>query len=200
MNILLAASDRDLLSVYERLLRMDGHTVCAAFDGTQVMKALGKGPYQAAVLEESLPRVEHARLVSLLQEEGVPVVALLHGRLNARHLLRPVLPNAYLCFPFLPSDLRTAVQDAADKLASGYRFEVGGVTVDVSRFCFAGTGVRLTAAEIDMLMWAAEQKTVKGRRARALAVALNQKLKQVGARASVAYTLQKGYGLVERYE
>ena len=200
MRILLADSDRDLLQSYRKLLSMDGHEVVTAFDGPQVVSGLGKGPYDLAILEESLPRMEHEEMLRLFKEAGAPVIVLTDGRVTVRHLLRPALPNAYLPFPFLPEDLTRLMERVVEKKRSGGTIPCGGAEVDVSGFCFAGTSVRLTDGEIDLLDDLKQQKRVTGKRARTLIQAVNEKLRGMGKDTRIVYELEKGYRMVNGHE
>ena len=127
MKILLAASDRDLLQGYEKLLTMDGHQVTTAFDGAQVVELMAGGPYDIAVLEEQLPRIGGEQLLELLRREALPAILLLDERVSVKHLLRASPPEAYLSFPFLPADLTELLDSTARKLAAKEIERFGGV-------------------------------------------------------------------------
>ena len=109
MKVLLAHSDRDLLSSLSGLWRVEGLEAETAFDGTMVPPLLARGPYGAAVLDEALPRMSHASLMALLRQEGIPVIVLTGERVTVKRLLAPDLANAYLSFPFLPCELRALI-------------------------------------------------------------------------------------------
>lgn len=200
MKILLADSDRDLLRSYGKLLAMDGHEVTTAFDGAQVAALLAGGPYGMAILEQDLPRVAHDQLMRMLRREGLPVIVLLERRVGVKQLMSASLPEAYLPLPFLPAELTALIGNVEDKLKSGRVFACGDAIVDVSNFRFEGTDTRLTAAEIDLLSALAGQEPIRGRRARTLVQAINEKLKRLGRAARIEYELQKGYRLVNRHE
>ncbi len=200
MRILLADSDRDLLQSYATLLAMDGHEVTQAFDGAQVVSLLAHGPYDTALLEETLPRVEHGRLMRLMAREALPVIVILNGRVTAKHLLRPDLPCGYLSLPFLPGDLTGLIESVREKRASGEPFPCGDAVVDVAGFAFQGTDIRLTAAEIDLLTALKRGKMSHGRHARTVILALNEKLARMNRRTHIRYELEKGYTLVSDHE
>ena len=63
MRILLAASDRDLLESYQKLLTDAFGECVTAFDGTQVLADLAEERFDMVVLDRALPRVRHAELL-----------------------------------------------------------------------------------------------------------------------------------------
>ena len=196
MNIVLAVSDRDLLSGYSRLLTMDGHAVSAAFDGTQVAPLFARGPFDLAVLEEALPRMESGRLIELFQREGVPVILLLGERVALRHLLARQLPEAYLSFPFLPEDLKNMAREIALRVKSDEVVGRDDYAIEVSRFRFRDSKLRLTLREIDLMKALIEGRRVGGRKARTNILALNEKLARGGSRTRIQYEPKNGYRLV----
>ena len=200
MKILLAASDRDLLEAYERLLCLNGHEVTIAFDGTQVVALLARGPFGLAILEESLPRMEHDALVRLLQGEGIPVLALIRRPLSSGRLLGPCLANAYLAFPFLPCEMTAMVKHLREKADNESVLLCGDVAVEISRFRIAGTQERLTAGEIDLFAALLAEKPIRRKAARAQIAALNEKFNRQNKRTRIEYVPQKGYRLVTKHD
>ena len=196
MKILLADADRDLLQGYQKLLSMNGHDVTPAFDGAQAASLMPQGPYDAVILDENLPRVGWEQLARLTDREGTPVIVLMNQRVSMKHLLSPALPSAYLPFPFLPGDLTGLMEDVARKARSRETFPCGDAAVDVARFRFLDTDVRLTAGEMDLLRSLTEGKKPEGRRARTMISALNEKLAGMGKQTRIAYEITEGYRLV----
>ena len=193
MNIVLAVSDRDLLSGYSKLLTTDGHTVSTAFDGTQAAPLLARGPLDLAVLEAVLPRMESGRLIELFHSEGVPVILLLDERIA---LLARQLPEAYLSFPFLPEDLRQTVESISRARKSDERIRCNDIEIEVSRFRFRDSQLPLTLQEIDLMRALNEGRRVGGKRARMTILALNEKLRRMGRTTRIQYELENGYRLV----
>ncbi len=148
MNILLADSNRDLLQSYQKLLEMEGHTVTTAFDGAQAISLLVQEPFDFVILEETLPRIENEQLLEFLEKRGIPVIVLTGKGQTIRSLLKDSLPNSYLPFPFLPSDLTELIRAVMEKKQSKEVLSLCGVEVDVSGFRIAGTGTRLTLSLI----------------------------------------------------
>ena len=200
MNILLADSNRDLLQCYQKLLTMDGHAVTTAFDGAQVVSLMGKGIFDIAILEESLPRIELDQLVQALNREKIPVIVLTGGSVTVKRLLNAALPNAYLSLPFLPADLKRLMEEVKEKTQSAETLSCQGVSVDVAGFCFSGTATRLTSGEIDLLRQLEAPLQAAGKRTRVMIQALNEKLKAIGNQARIVYEMEKGYRLVNGYE
>ena len=196
MNILLADSDRDFLQSYQKLLSMEGHTVMTAFDGAQAVSLLKSLKYDICVLEEHLPRITTEEIMQVLKDENIPVIMLADSDVTVRTLLKPVLPNDYLSFPFLPTDLTGLIRDITDKTGSGKTVSVRGLDVDVAGFCFTGSRTPLTNREIDLLSSLENPVKAAGKRNRIMIQALNEKLKRTGNRAWIQYETEKGYRLV----
>ena len=196
MNILLADSDRDFLQAYQKLLEMEGHAVTAAFDGVQVVSLLDAKPFDLCILEESLPRIEHEEMLKFLKNEGVPAIVLADGKVTVKTLLRPILPNAYLSFPFLPADLLNLMQAVKEKAKSGETVCCQGVGVDVAGFCLSGSKVPLTNGEIDLLLALESPRKAAGHKTRVMIQALNEKFRRAGKQTRIIYEMEKGYRLV----
>ena len=196
MNILLADSNRDLLQCYQKLLTMDGHAVTTAFDGAQVISLMKREKFDLTIMEETLPRMELAQLLQTLAAEGVPVIVLSDGNVTVKTLLHTQQPSAYLSFPFLPEDLTGLMQAVMEKRQSNETLSFCGVDVDVSGFCFSGTGTKLTNGEIDLLKELTQPRQTAGKRTRVMIQALNEKLKGLGKPARIVYEMKKGYRLV----
>lgn len=212
MKILLADSDRDLLNSYQRLLRLNGHEVGEAFDGTRVYSLLREEKWDILLLEDGLPRVGRSDLTALARENDVPVIVLIREGLSVRRLLAEDLPEAYLPLPFLPEDLTGLIENVLDKKKSEGGFPCGELVVDLAGFCLrkwndnesgerngaakSGTLPRLTCQEIDLLAGLNAEREIHGKRARTMILALNEKLSRAGAKAKIAYEYGKGYRLV----
>ena len=197
MRLLLADSDRDMLSAYGRLMEMSGHTAATAFDGVQVLQLLDDAPFDLAVVNERLPRIPHERILGDLRRHGVPVIALLDGPLHSNRLCGAELANAYLTFPFFPSELSELARDVWRKARDGATVDCMGVGVDTRGFRFAGTDIRLTAVEMDTLSQLSERDTPLPFEKRVYVHALNRKLERLDApRIRIEYREEKGYRLV----
>lgn len=196
MRILLAVSDRDLIMSYEKLLALDGNEIETAFDGTQVIPLLAGGRYDIAVVEEDLPRLRYVQLVPFLKREKVPTIVLLDQRVTAKHLLRPVLPNAYLSLPFLPDDLRSLISSVREYACTQEIISCGDMSVSASGFCFAGSETGLTVRELQVLQALSRKQKPEGKHVRTIVTALNEKLARLGKQTRISYVPEKGYILV----
>ena len=179
MKLLFALSDRDLLFALVRLFQKDGAEVTAAFDGIQAVSYLAGAPYDAAVLDRSIPRVGYARVLQAARESRVPVVLLTETAPDASFLLSSPLPAACLAYPFSPEEL-------AARLASVTAFSLGG-------------RVSLTDKEIDLLLALAEGEAPAAPDA-VLVRALNDKYASLGSAFRIRYFEKKGYRLVAQNE
>lgn len=198
MKLLFALSDRDLLFALVRLFQKDGAEVTAAFDGIQAVSYLAGAPYDAVVLDRSIPRVGYARVLQAARESRVPVVLLTETSPDARFLLSSPLPAACLAYPFSPGELAARLASVTEKSASDRCFTAGDGEVAVAAFCLGGR-VPLTDAEIDLLHALAEGEAPAAPDA-ALIRALNGKYESLGSAFRIRYFEQKGYRLVAQDE
>ncbi len=201
MNILLADSDRDLLMSYQKLLTLRGYKVTAAFDGTQVLNLLGQDTFDLVIFEDKLPRTEKDEILRYLKTKMQLSLVLMDSRVTVKDLLAPVLPCAYLPFPFLPEELSALIENIYSRARAQKSISCGMVKIDVSRFCFADTQIPLTAGEMDLLeALETEGKRSAGKRERVLIQALNQKMEALDKKPYIQYKMNQGYRLVSRNE
>ncbi len=193
MKLLLADGDRDVLLSFEHLLTMAGHTVITAFDGARVIDCFNEDKPDLLILGEELPDAVHQRLISLYQGAGIPVLVLLRSKPEMSVYLRDPLAQAYLPFPFLPGELLEVVEGVMKMKESHETLSWGGPEVDVSGFCFKGTGNRLCYGEIRLLEDLKEGHAPEGRRSRMLIHSLNRKLKSYEKPCMIRYQAEKGY-------
>ena len=197
MRVLLADSDRDMLSVYRRLMELAGHEAETAFDGVQVLDFLETESADLAIVNERLPRIAHERIIRALDDKQIPVVVLLDEPVDMKRLCRKELANAYLSFPFFPSELFALAENVLEKTRLARDADCMGVRVDGRGFRFAGTDIRLTAGEIDALTQMSAQETPLPFEKRIYAHSLNRKLEKLDRpKVRVAYLENQGYRLV----
>lgn len=205
MRVLLAATDRDLLDGYRKLLPGAFGECVTAFDGAQVLADLAgsEGKFDLVILDHALPRISTSDILRQLHLKNVPSIVLLDSTVTAHHLAEEPLPCAFLSHPFLPEDLIGLMENILCKAASCEHFFAGGIAVDVSAFRLEG-GPRLTAIEIDLL-YALANKTssdvfpeVSG--IGAAVSALNEKFAVTNAPVRIRYLPKKGFELVNTHE
>ena len=114
MKILMAASDRDLLACYQAILGQEFGETVTAFDGTRVLALLAEEGFDLAVLDRQLPRIEHGRILRLLNDRGIPAVVLSDSPVKPREAAENPLA-VYLSYPFLPKTLIALIRDALAK-------------------------------------------------------------------------------------
>ncbi len=197
MSLMLAAADRDFLRAYQLLLEEPFGEVLTAFDGAMALTMLAERRLDALVLDEDLPRVEHAALVTRANELKLPCVALLSRRVTGQTLKRQALANAYLTYPFAPQALMDALDDVLNKAARGERIGFAGAVLDEAAFTLGD--MRLTNAEIDACRALAAGKALKGDDG-ALADAIGAKLRLAGSAQTVKYIAGEGFRLVKQDE
>lgn len=196
MKILLSASDRDLLSGYERLLAAEGHEAVAAFDGVMALSCAGGG-FDVAVIDDSLSRLPSSDVLKAFVDLGTPNVMLVSSRLKSENYLSPVLPDTFLCYPFLPDELKSAIGAAAGmKDSPGFSF--AGVAVSPAKRSFGDQ--RVTREETELMRKLSENVPVTGTEYDVLIRAVNAKLEKAGSKARISYITNEGYKVVDTVE
>ena len=200
MRILIADPDRDLLKACSKLLSLHGHTATVCFEGAGALRLAAAETFDAVVLNRAIPRVRSADIVTCLHERNVPVIELPDRPVSTKLLMSQPLANAYLPFPFLPEELRAAVESVTEKAASAETLEYGDVRIPVARFSVEGTDIRLTADEIDVLKSLAAGEKTKKHGLNVYINALNQKCIAAGKKLRIVYQIKEGYRLVTDHE
>ena len=152
MRILLAASDRDLLRSFQKLLSEAFGECVTAFDGAQALSALAAAHERPdlAVLDHDLPRVQVPDILRQLNQKHLPSIVLLDGPVTAHQLTEEPLPCAFLSHPFSPDTLTALIQKVASRALADESFSAGGITVEIASFRLKN-GPRLSLTEIDLL-------------------------------------------------
>ena len=115
MKVLLAASDRDLLLSVGKLLELNGYEVTTAFDGIQVISYTANKKYDVAILDEDIPRVACDRLITALDESGIPVVVLSNKRESVKRSKQTGSAYSRLSYPFLSEELFAKINEKLAK-------------------------------------------------------------------------------------
>lgn len=191
MKVLFAAQDRDLLECYKELLKTDLGEIVTAFDGTQVLSLIASEHFDIAILDSSVPRVDHKTLVKRTQEKKIPVVVLTDDAINARKLTDEVIPNAYLTYPFNSEKLCSVINDVLKMASSQELLSIGDVKINNSEFRI-NNGPNLTANEINVLKCLLNGKTVTTSDG-AYIGALNEKFSMSGLKTRIRYRAKKGF-------
>ena len=198
MKILFAAPDRDLLECCKKLLEDDFGEVVTAFDGTQVLSLLSSEKFDAAILDEAIPRIGFEKLIARMRETELPVIGLINEPISVHRLVGENVANAYISYPFNVEDLAKKIGDTVEKAASGEKFDFFGLEIDVARFRMTG-GPYLTAKETDVLKSLLNGETLTDDEGAQIS-ALNLKLSGVGSKTTITYIAKKGFETVTRDE
>lgn len=197
MRVLFAAPDRDLLQCYRTILEKDLGPAVTAFDGIQVLSALADGPFDAAVIDRSLPRIEYARLLDELGRGARAVIVLTDEGITPAMLASRPLPDAFLPYPFAPDALVTLVRTVLAARDSALRFPFAGTELDVGGFRIGETPVTLAEIETLSLLlsgrYAGAEKSVP-------VAALNRKFASARIPARIVYEAEQGFRLVSEDE
>ena len=101
MKILICAPDRDLLASLSGLLSLSGWETKTAHDGVMAAELIGTEKFDAALVDERLPRIRAGDVIAELGEAGCP--ALLMTESGSRDGL-PAIE-----YPFTPDELLAAL-------------------------------------------------------------------------------------------
>ncbi len=198
MKLLFAASDRDLLECYKKLLETDCREIVTAFDGTQTLYLLNHESFDIVILDHDIPRIDHKKIILKIHEKGLPVILLIDQPLSSQMLSEEPLPNAYLSYPFTSELIDDVIRGVMSKISSGDRLSVFGAEIIISEFRLNG-GSRLTSNEIDVLQAILHNQPVNISDGACIS-AINEKFAQIGSKAKIKYMTKKGFELVEEYE
>ena len=176
MKILFATPHRDLSRAYEKILTGEGEEVVTAFEGTQALRLAVTEKPELVFLDREIPRVPADRVLAELHGMGIPTVILTPERVLTRHLLAEELPEAFLAYPFEPSELLDLTR----------RLEIAGRegaffagSAEVRDFTLGAR--RVTLGEIELLKRVLAGTNARGEEWAPYADALNEKLKAASA-------------------
>ena len=194
MKILLALTDRDLLTGLSRFLTLSGHEAIPVFDGTQVTEKLASDKPDAAVIDCTLPRVPLSDLFTRLRLAGVPAVETCDRPVTVRDLVSGPAASSFLAYPFSPGELLARLEKVVQTALSPEKFTVAGVAVDPGRFLL-GDRVPVTAEEIDLLraLSRGEEKVFPQS---IVLSSLNEKFRLLGGAVKIGRT-PGGYGVMK---
>ncbi|MBQ7671279.1 MAG: response regulator transcription factor [Clostridia bacterium] len=198
-NILVAVSDRDLLSGLSDYLEITGNSVSQAFDGIQAISRMAESKFDAAIIDCDLPRIKLKDILNALKDSGTPSIVLTKAPVSPKLLAKEPVPASYLSYPFLPEELTAKTEDVIRTASEGKPFDVCGVTVDPSEFLLSGR-VKLTLEELNTFSSVSCGTPPDERRTDILVDSLNKKLSSVAAPFHIEYTISKGYNLVTEDE
>ena len=198
-NILIAVSDRDLLTGLSDYLEITGNIVSPAFDGIQAINRMAESKFDAAIIDCDLPRIKLKDLLSALNDAGTPSMVLEKTPVSPKLLAREPVPASYLPYPFLPEELTAKTEEIIRTASKGTPFDICGVPVDPAKFLLSGR-VKLTLEELNTLSSISHGNPPDERRTDILVDSLNKKLFSVSAPFHIEYTISKGYNLVTEDE
>src|SRR6188768_2604716 len=113
MRILVVEDDHSIATFIAGGLRQEGFAVDVAEDGVSGLELARAGPYDAAVVDVMLPRLDGLSLVTALRRAGIPTPVLF---LSARHSVDDRVKGLqtggddYLTKPFAFSELLARLQ------------------------------------------------------------------------------------------
>ena len=199
MKMLIADADRDFLQSFKAYFEGIGYEVNTAFDGTQVIRISAEHKPEIVLLGRDIPRISSGELVRYFSEKSIPVIVLLREEINAELLRVSALPQAYISFPFFPSELLDLVKEVSGKAGSDKKFETEELKVDVKHFML-NDKIRVTNKEIDILEILSEKGELGTKKTGPYINSLNNKLTELGSKIRIRYVMKQGYRMVTVYE
>ena len=199
MNILLADQERDLLLSYKQLLEYEGHKVTTVFDGIQAINILCEYKFDIVIINRDIPRVNCLDIVKQLNDNSIPSIVLMRGKVTPAILLDKKAASSYINFPFMPQELRQRIESVCKKSISTDTLTIDGVTINAAKFC-TSDGTRFTNEEIDILTALSNGKDFELNNRSSYINAINNKFEQQKKSARVKYILNEGYRLVKNNE
>lgn len=198
MKILLAASDRDLLECYKKLLESDIGETVTAFDGTQVISLMNTESFDIIILDRDIPRADYRILIEKVRNKNIPLILLTDDQINTHQLLEKNLPNVYLSYPFVFDQLNRVINDTIEKKSQKDILKIGDIEVDLSESKFKN-GPLLTYSELDVIQSLLNDETVMVSSGSYIS-AINEKLSRISSEIRIKYKQEKGFKLVTKDE
>ncbi len=197
MKVLFAASDRDMMMCFKKIIELldEKNEVVTAFDGTQVVNLMANNRFNLVILDYDIPRVKARDIIKHLNEEDIPVIAILDTKVNSKLLSDEVLANAYLTLPFLPYELTGLMEAVLEKSSRKDKFVLFDGELEVSGFKLCRQ-LRLTNEEADILEALSAKREFNAKRAGPYINSLNHKFEKLGRKLHIKYVIGEGYQLV----
>ena len=195
MKILIADPDRDFLSAFSALLRTHDHTVTTVFDGAQVITKLSAHRYDLVLLNENIPRVPIAELLTMTGQMEIPSIIVAERNIRSEMLMQPVIGTAYLSLPFLPEELLTLIRSIFAKRERGNALIFEDVQMLPASFRMCGQ-LPVTNGEIDLFEALLKKESIDSKRAGPYIASLNGKLQKLHKKTRIRYLMNVGYRLV----
>jgi two-component system OmpR family response regulator len=139
MRVLIVEDDPKIASFVAKGLKQAGFAVDRAGDGQAGLELARAAPYDAAIVDIMLPRLDGLSLIERLRAEGVRTPVLI---LSARHAVDDKVRgfqtggDDYLTKPFSFEELQARVQALIRRATLNVpasRLEVGGLSLDLAR-------------------------------------------------------------------
>jgi len=139
MRVLIVEDDPKIASFVAKGLKQAGYAVDRAANGQAGLELARSAPYDAAIVDIMLPRLDGLSLIERLRAEGVRTPVLI---LSARHSVDDKVRgfqtggDDYLTKPFSFEELQARVQALirrATMSVPASRLEVGDLTLDLAR-------------------------------------------------------------------
>jgi two-component system OmpR family response regulator len=139
MRVLIVEDDTKIASFVAKGLKQAGYAVDRAANGQEGLELARSAPYDAAIVDIMLPRLDGLSLIERLRAEGIRTPVLI---LSARHSVDDKVRgfqtggDDYLTKPFSFEELQARVQALirrATMSVPASRLEVGDLSLDLSR-------------------------------------------------------------------
>ena len=195
LKILLADPDRDFLASFKKLLELSGHETICVFDGTQVIYRMIETRPDIVILDSDIPRISYKVLLSQLNEKNIPVVCILHSKINPDILISDNLAASYITLPFFPTELSEHIEQTIRTKNSGEKLAYEDVEIDEASFMLCGK-LRVTAEEINVFKALIKKEEMISKQSGAYITSLNNKFSKLNKKIRIRYVMQEGFRLV----
>lgn len=161
--MLVVEDERKIAGFLQRGLEDEGHRVEVAGDLANARERLAAGPWDLLLVDRMLPDGDGLDLVRALRRrrDGLPVICLTaRDRVEERVAGLQGGADDYLVKPFSFDELLARIEAVRRRSRGPEQLEVADLRIDVParRVSRAGTEVRLTAREFDLLRYLAEHR------------------------------------------
>ncbi len=159
MRVLVIEDDNKIASFLVKGLKQSGYAVDRCADGEEGLAYAQASPYDAAIVDVMLPRMDGLSLIRLIREKGIRTpVLILSAKASVDDRVRGLQAGGddYLTKPFAFSELLARVQALirrSTNVVEGTRLTVGDLTMDLltREVQRAGHRIELQTREFSLL-------------------------------------------------
>ena len=149
MQLLVVEDDKPLSAALSQILRENGHTVDAVYNGADALDYLATENYDGVILDVMMPKVDGFSVLKRMREAGnkTPVLMLTaRSEIDDKVLGLDSGANDYLTKPFDTKELlaRIRAMTRVSAVQADATLSVGNLTLDCATYDLSGPGGRLS--------------------------------------------------------